>query len=776
MDNRLYLRHLRRLTRSLPRRAYLTVKYRGVSELGRRIQGAPSRFKRRSVLAAAGGRGADLGAAAVTWYQANGRPVAVVIPSYGPAELARAAAQSVRRTTDASRVRIIVSDDGSGPEHLPGLQAMAAELDVELVLGDEQRGFAANCNRGIRARRPDEDVVLLNSDIVAYAGWLEALQHAAYQASFDVVGGRLIYPDGSIQFGGLIRNPDHPEWFDHRFRFRPIDYGPAGVRSPSLAATGACMYVKGTTLDTVGELDEDYPMAFEDIDYALRVWNSGGRVGYEPLATLVHHESKTRGLSQGDRERRSQERFWTLWGSWFDGRDTRARPLALRDADEAERQAEEQDHDTTVLTVEAGASEDAVAAATAAAVEALEAETTASGVGAIPTTTDETSAPAASAPAARAAAHVSAPGADTPAADGAEDGGDGLRIIYVTQDTGIGGGHRVIFTHLNGLRERGHDVELWTLADAGPDWFDLACPVRCFKDYPTLARTLAPIHAIKVATWWETAPWVWEASVAHGVPVYLVQDIETSYYRDPIDHAPVIDTYRHEFEVLAGSEWVATALRDFGLRHVTTFTPGLDLGMYHRLPGVERSDDAILSVARSAPLKGFDLTRGAYAELGDARPPLWLFGIEPKLAEGMGPKVQYFEYPSDEEVNELYNRAAILLQTSRHEGFCLPALEGMAGGAAVVCTDANGNRDFCRDGWNCLIPKSDARSIAAALRAVEENPDLRRRLAENGQQTADSYAWPKRLDALDAFYRDLAEQRGTGRMRRPGRRVYTGGW
>ena len=71
--------------------------------------------------------------------------------------------------------------------------------------------------------------------------------------------------------------------------------------------------------------------------------------------------------------------------------------------------------------------------------------------------------------------------------------------------------------------------ELYTL-DGPPDWFQLEVPVRTFEDYDELAAALAPVEAIKVATWWNTAPWVWRASVTRGIPVYFVQDIETSYY------------------------------------------------------------------------------------------------------------------------------------------------------------------------------------------------------------------------------------------------------
>jgi glycosyltransferase involved in cell wall biosynthesis len=52
----------------------------------------------------------------------------------------------------------------------------------------------------------------------------------------------------------------------------------------------------------------------------------------------------------------------------------------------------------------------------------------------------------------------------------------------------------------------------------------------------------------------------------------------------------------------------------------------------------------------------------------------------------------------------VFSQATVFVQTSVHEGFALPPLEAMAAGAAVVCTDAHGNRDFCRDGVNCLMP------------------------------------------------------------------------
>jgi glycosyltransferase involved in cell wall biosynthesis len=74
----------------------------------------------------------------------------------------------------------------------------------------------------------------------------------------------------------------------------------------------------------------------------------------------------------------------------------------------------------------------------------------------------------------------------------------------------------------------------------------------------------------------------------------------------------------------------------------------------------------------------------------------------------------------------------------------------------VVCTDAHGNRDFCRDGENCLMPEARRDAVAQALTALLTDPVLRERIGRAGLETAAQYAWPRRIDALEAFLNDLA--------------------
>jgi glycosyltransferase involved in cell wall biosynthesis len=98
----------------------------------------------------------------------------------------------------------------------------------------------------------------------------------------------------------------------------------------------------------------------------------------------------------------------------------------------------------------------------------------------------------------------------------------------------------------------------------------------------------------------------------------------------------------------------------------------------------------------------------------------------------------------------------VFVQTSTHEGFCLPVLEAMACGTPVVCTDADGNRDFCSDGENCLMVPPRADAVAGAIARLLADVELRERLAQAGLNTAAAYSWESQIDHLERFLNDVA--------------------
>jgi glycosyltransferase involved in cell wall biosynthesis len=322
------------------------------------------------------------------------------------------------------------------------------------------------------------------------------------------------------------------------------------------------------------------------------------------------------------------------------------------------------------------------------------------------------------------------------------------------ETTDVAGGHRNIFDQLNRLKKFGYAPELWALSDE-TSWFRLEVPVRVFESFPRLAEALAQEEAIKVATWWKTGSWVWLASVEKGIPAWLVQDIESSYYAgDPLREAQVFSGYRREFRYFTICQWNVEQLEALGVK--AALQPcGIDLSIYKVLPGVKREANALMTSGRANPLKNLPLTLEAWGR-AKPQPELWMYGTEPELARGLT-NARYFERPSDAGICEMLNRATAFILTSRHEGFALTILEAMAAGCPVICTDADGNRDFCVDGENCLmLGKDDAAGLTRAIERLFGDPGLQRKLRENGFKTAQSYDWDRQVRSLMDFFGSVA--------------------
>ncbi|MFE4469950.1 glycosyltransferase [Leifsonia sp. NPDC056824] len=330
-------------------------------------------------------------------------------------------------------------------------------------------------------------------------------------------------------------------------------------------------------------------------------------------------------------------------------------------------------------------------------------------------------------------------------------GEDGRRrIIFVLNATTISGGIRVVFEEAEGLAVRGFDVEIWSLENH-PEWTELAIPVTTFRNYFDLLMALRDEEAIKVATWWETQQVVWLASVVTGIPVSYAQEFETWFYpTQALSRAAVASSARREFDLLTTGSYQAEEFADIGVDS-TLIPVGYDPRVFHPLTRVERRDDTVLALGRSFFQKNFAMTAEAWRSLGDDRPRLQLFGYEPDLL--VDERVHYELRPSHRRVNELYNEATVFVLTSIHEGFGLPQLEAMAAGCPVIATDSHGNRDFCEDEVNCLIvPQNDPDALAAAIRRLFGDPELRRRLSEAGLKTAERYTWPVVTDELAEYY------------------------
>ena len=226
--------------------------------------------------------------------------VSVIIPSRDRFDLISKILNGLMQETDYPRLEIIVVDNGStDPEVLdlyarhrrstPGFRAMVFE---------EPFNFSRSVNRGL-ATASGSMLLILNNDVeVLESDWLKEMVSCMRYDGAGVVGAKLLYPDRSLQHAGVIVG--FGDLAGHWFVGTPSDFpGPMGrlwVRQQFSAVTGACMLVSGACVQAVGHFDEDdFAIAYNDIDFCLRARAAGYKVLWTPFASLVHHESATRG-------------------------------------------------------------------------------------------------------------------------------------------------------------------------------------------------------------------------------------------------------------------------------------------------------------------------------------------------------------------------------------------------------------------------------------------------------------------------------------------------
>jgi GT2 family glycosyltransferase len=168
-------------------------------------------------------------------------------------------------------------------------------------------------------------VLLLNNDIlVNESRWLDEMVSLAMGDDVGCVGPKLLYQDGSIQHAGVVVGLDGVA--GHLYQGFPADHpgycGTLQVRRAVSAVTGACLLVRSKLYSAVGGMDERLAVAYNDVDFCLRVQKAGFRNIYTPEATLFHHESSSRGFVQSDRQKRrhlgEQAYLRAKWGALLD--------------------------------------------------------------------------------------------------------------------------------------------------------------------------------------------------------------------------------------------------------------------------------------------------------------------------------------------------------------------------------------------------------------------------------------------------------------------------
>lgn len=247
--------------------------------------------------------------------------VSLIIPTRDKVDLLRTCLDSILARTSYPAYEVLVIDNRStDAAALEYLARIDRDTRVRVLRYDAPFNYSAINNWAV-AQCNGAVIGLLNNDIeVISPAWLEEMVSHALRPGVGAVGAMLYYPNDTIQHAGVVLGVHGVA--AHRYVGMPKGYpghgGRARVAQQLSAVTGACLLVARKPYEEVGGLDEALQVAFNDIDFCLRLVEAGYRNVWTPFAELYHHESASRGSEDTEEKKQRFAREVALmqerWG------------------------------------------------------------------------------------------------------------------------------------------------------------------------------------------------------------------------------------------------------------------------------------------------------------------------------------------------------------------------------------------------------------------------------------------------------------------------------
>lgn len=248
--------------------------------------------------------------------------VTVMIPTRDRLALLRTCLDSIAPAVERCRGDILVIDnDSTDPETIDYLADLQRRRGIRTVRIEGPFNFARLNNRAAAALDSSGILCLLNNDIEANSDdWLEEMLTRLAEPDVGAVGALLTWPGGVVQHGGVVlgMNFAATHAYNDRFSDDPGFADQLLVAHECSALTAACLVTRRSDYVAVGGMDEArFAVAFNDVDYCLRLRQAGKRIVFTPHAKLVHAESASRGKDdRADRRDRFERELGLLRARW----------------------------------------------------------------------------------------------------------------------------------------------------------------------------------------------------------------------------------------------------------------------------------------------------------------------------------------------------------------------------------------------------------------------------------------------------------------------------
>lgn len=255
-------------------------------------------------------------------YPVIGNPkVSILIPNKDEVESLDKCLKSIKEKTSYGNYEIVIIENNSEKQETFEYYKKIENERIKVIYWEHEFNYSAINNFGVRHATGDY-LLFLNNDVeVISQDWMTELLSHCQRRNVGVVGAKLYYPDNTIQHAGVVVGiggiagsmfvglPRSFSGYLHK----------ASLQQDLSAVTAACMMVERHVFEKVKGFEEKLAVAFNDIDFCLKVRKAGFLVVYNPNVELYHYESKTRGAEDTkEKVRRFQSEIEYMRGHWID--------------------------------------------------------------------------------------------------------------------------------------------------------------------------------------------------------------------------------------------------------------------------------------------------------------------------------------------------------------------------------------------------------------------------------------------------------------------------
>lgn len=231
--------------------------------------------------------------------------VSIIIPNKDSREVLERCIESIVRKTVYRNFEILVVENNSKTDEIFEYYSDVQQRYhmVRVITWDAEFNYSKINNFGAREAR-GEYLLLLNNDTeVIEPHWLDSMIAFCQRGDVGVVGAKLLYPDDTVQHAGvaMLYCIDLGQMGGPVHMFCDLDRDELGYQNRAILSqdvsivTGACLLTKRAVFEAVGGLTEKYSVAYNDVDYCLKVRREGYLVVFDADALLYHYESFSRG-------------------------------------------------------------------------------------------------------------------------------------------------------------------------------------------------------------------------------------------------------------------------------------------------------------------------------------------------------------------------------------------------------------------------------------------------------------------------------------------------